>query len=37
MDEPPRMDESLDEMDQRWKRIKEAKTDDPKFEEKFYK
>jgi chromodomain-helicase-DNA-binding protein 4 len=37
MDEPPKLDESIDEMDQRWKRIKEAHTDDPSFEERFYK
>jgi chromodomain-helicase-DNA-binding protein 4 len=37
MDEPPKLDESIDEMDQRMKRLKEAGTDDPAFEEKFYR
>ncbi|XP_059476340.1 chromodomain-helicase-DNA-binding protein Mi-2 homolog isoform X2 [Neocloeon triangulifer] len=37
MDEPPKLDESLDEMDNRMKRLKEAGVDGVEFEEKFYR
>ncbi|XP_065341812.1 chromodomain-helicase-DNA-binding protein Mi-2 homolog isoform X2 [Cloeon dipterum] len=37
MDEPPKLDESIDEMDTRMRRLKEAGVDDASFEDRFYK
>ncbi|XP_049956227.1 chromodomain-helicase-DNA-binding protein Mi-2 homolog [Schistocerca serialis cubense] len=37
MDEPPKLDEPLDEMDNRMKRIKEANADDQMLEDKYYR
>ncbi|KAK7794704.1 hypothetical protein R5R35_008025 [Gryllus longicercus] len=37
MDEPPKLEEPLDDLDHRMKRIKEANADDMALEEKFYR
>jgi hypothetical protein len=37
MDEPPKLEEPIDEMDNRMKRIKEANADDSALEDKYYR
>ncbi|XP_066997701.2 chromodomain-helicase-DNA-binding protein Mi-2 homolog isoform X3 [Anabrus simplex] len=37
MDEPPKLDEPIDELDNRMKRIKEANADDQLLEDKYYR
>lgn len=37
MDEPPKLEEPLDEMDNRWKRLREVGGDQSALEEKFYR
>ncbi|PSN37765.1 Chromodomain-helicase-DNA-binding protein Mi-2 [Blattella germanica] len=37
MDEPPKLDEPIDEMDNRMKRIKEVNADDSALEDKYYR
>lgn len=37
MDEPPKLDEPIDELDNRMKRIREAGTNDSYLEEKYYR
>lgn len=37
MDEPPKFEEPLDELDNRMKRIRQANADDQELEEKFYR
>jgi hypothetical protein len=37
MDEPPKLDEPIDELDNRMKRIKEANADDSALEDKYYR
>ena len=37
MDEPPKLDEPIDELDNRMKRIKEHNADDSALEDKYYR
>lgn len=37
MDEPPKLEEPLDELDNRWKRLQSVGGDQPALEEKFYR
>lgn len=37
MDEPPKLEEPIDELDNRMKRIKEANADDSALEDKYYR
>lgn len=37
MDEPPKLEEPLDEMDNRWKRLREVGGDQSALEEKYYR
>jgi len=37
MDEPPKLEEPLDELDNRWKRLREVGGDQAALEEKFYR
>lgn len=37
MDEPPKLEEPLDELDNRWKRLREVSGDQVALEEKYYR